>query len=205
MGKENSPATADPEAKLLSFEKTRYDYCTKLFEREVSRKQTLETKAQFYLTFVTAFLTVIFLSLPFLTVLQGFMHNSLIGIGWRDAITLLLIALGIALFFSLLAVLAAMGIQNYKTGYPVPTYSSLFVPNPGNFEEGNEADLLNFTAKNFISALEDNKMNNDRKAKSVEIASYGILAAVVVLAVLVGICVYLQIYVILPTPPVTKP
>ena len=71
MTGENSSPTSDKE---VSFAKTRFDYNTKMFEREVSRKATLETKAQFYLTLYTAFVAAIFFSLPFLTVLQGFMN-----------------------------------------------------------------------------------------------------------------------------------
>jgi uncharacterized membrane protein (DUF485 family) len=198
---ENPSTPSDLEAKRLSFEKTRFDYSTKMFENEATRKQNLETKAQFYLTFVTAFLTAIYLSLTYLTALQGFMNDKMVGQTWKVAITVLLIGLGIALLFSLFAVLFAMKIQNYQSEYPIRPYSSLFVPNPDKFEEDNEASILHYTARVAIEALEKNKDFNDRKAQWVEGASYGILVAVILLALLVGISVYLQVYVVLPTPP----
>src|SRR5260370_11302169 len=201
MNKENPSTLSDREAKQLSFEKTRFDYSIKMFENEGGRKQNLETKAQFYLTFVTIFLTAIYFSLPYLTALQGFMNNKMVSPTWKVAITVLLITLGIALLFSLFAVLFAMKIQNYKSEYPARPYSSLFVPNPDKFEEDSEADLLHYTARIAIEALEKNKEYNDRKAKWVEGASYGILFAVIILALLVGISVYLQVYIVLPTPP----
>lgn len=201
MNTENPGTPSDLEAKQLSFEKTRFDYSTKMFEKEATRKQSLETKAQFYLTFVTAFLTAIYFSITYLTALQGFMNNKLVDPAWKVAITVLLIGLGIALLFSLFAVLFAMKIQNYKSEYPAGSYSSLFVPNPNKFEEDNEAGMLYYTAKVAIEALEKNKDFNDRKAKWVEGASYGILVAVILLALLVGTSVYLQVYVVLPTPP----
>jgi len=201
MNMENPSTPSDLKAKQLSFEKTRFDYSTKMFENEATRKQSLETKAQFYLTFVTAFLTAIYFSLTFLTALQGFMNNKMVGPAWKVAITVLLIGLGIALLFSLFAVLFAMKIQNYNSEYPARPYSSLFVPNPDRFEEDNEAGMLRYIARVAIEALEKNKDFNDRKAKWVEGASYGILVAVILLALLVGISVYLQVYVILPTPP----
>jgi uncharacterized membrane protein (DUF485 family) len=200
MNTENPSTRSDLEAKRQSFEKTRFDYCSKMFENEASRKQNLETKAQFYLTFVTVFLTAIYFSLPYLTALQGIMNSKMVSPTWKGAITILLIGLGIALLFSLIAVLFAMKIQNYKTEYPTRPYSSLFVPNPDNFEEENEADMLHYTARIAIEALEKNKDYNDKKARWVEATSYVILFAVIILALLVGISVYLQVYVLLPTP-----
>jgi hypothetical protein len=197
MSQENS--SLDPEAKQLSFEKTRYDYSIKMFENEASRKKDLETKAQFYLTFVTAFLAAIYLSLPYLTTLQGFMHNNSIDQTWRIAITVLLVGLGVGLLFSLLAVLFAMKIQEYRAEYPLIPYPALF--SPKNYEENNEAELLKYTAQEAIRALQKNKDYNDRKAQYVKGASFGILFAVLMLTLLVGISVYLQVYVVLPTPP----
>lgn len=197
MTGENPSPTSDQE---VSFAKTRFDYSSKMFEREVSRKATLETKAQFYLTLYTAFVTAIFFSLPFLTVLQGFMNNARVGQVGRIIITILLIALGLALVLSLITVLFAMRIRDYTTEYPSEPYSSLFVPNDANFKENNEAEFLTFTAQSMILALEDNKAFNDEKAKWVERASYGVLVSVLLLAILVGISVYLQVYIVLPTP-----
>jgi len=192
-------SSPDPEKKQLSFEKTRYDYSLKMFENEASRKKNLETKAQFYLTFVTAFLAGIYLSLPYLTVLQGFMHNNRVDQTWRVAITMLIIALGVGLLFSLLSVLLAMKIQDYRTEYPKLPYPALFSPK-NEYEENNEAELLKYTAKEAIIALQKNKKYNDRKAQYVKGASFGILFAVLMLTLLVGISVYLQVYVVLPAP-----
>ena len=198
MSQENS--SPDPEKKQLSFEKTRYDYSIKMFENEASRKQNLETKAQFYLTFVTAFLTAIYLSLPYLTVLQGFMHNNRVDQIWKIAITVFILALGGGLLFSLISVLLAMKIQNYRSIYPLLPYQSLFTPTKDKYEENDEAGLLRYTAEEAIIALKQNQEYNDRKAQYVKAASFGILFAVLMLTVLVGISVYLQVYVVLPVP-----
>ena len=40
----------------VAFEKARFEYCAKLYEREVERKETLEKKSQFLLSVVTLFL-----------------------------------------------------------------------------------------------------------------------------------------------------
>ena len=202
MSQENPSTPPDLKKKrLLSFEKTRYDYCVKMFETEVSRKQNLETKAQFYLTFITAFQAAIYLSLPYLTVLQGFMHNIIVPPLMRVAITVLMIALGAGLLFSLVAVLLAMKIQNYVSDYPQPFSTSLFSPNKAPFKAGDEADLLKSIAQTITIALDKNKRYNDMKARYVRAASYGILFAVIMLTLLVGISVYLQVYVVVPALP----
>jgi hypothetical protein len=142
MSQENS--SPDPKTKHLSFEKTRYDYSIKMFENEASRKQNLETKAQFYLTFVTAFLTAIFLSLPYLTILQGFMHNNRVDQNWRVAITAFILALGIGLLFSLISVLFAMKIQDYRAIYPL-------LPKPRHGWFDNNMIILRLVVKGFSS------------------------------------------------------
>ena len=174
---------ADSEANLLSFEKTRFDYIMKMFDKEASRKQNLETRSQFYLTLITAFLTAIYLSLPFLGILQSFMHNAKVDPSWRVAITVLLTALGLALLFSLIAVLLSMRLQYYINEYPNQPFRSLFTPKPEEFERDNEAGLLRFTARVVIEALEKNKILNDKKAKWVKWASYGIIFSVIILVV----------------------
>ena len=193
MNQESS--SPDSEKNQLAFEKTRYDYSIKMFENEASRKQSLETKAQFYLTFVTAFLTAIYLSLPYLTVLQGLMHSNGIHQAWKIAITVFICALGVSLLFSLISVLRAMKIQNYRAVYPLLPYQSLFTPTKDKYEEGDEAGLLRYTAEEAIIALQQNQKYNDKKAQRVNEASFGILFAVLLLTVLVGISVYLQVYV----------
>lgn len=176
MSQENLPKLSDLEAKQLSFEKTRYDYSIKMFEREATRKQNLETKAQLYLTFITAFLTAIYLSLPYLAVFQGFMHNNSVDQFWRIAISVFLISLGSALLFSLIVVLLAMKTQPYKSEYPVPTERILFSPDKGTeYEENNEASLLSFISQIAITAMQENAKYNNRKAQYLEVASFGIL------------------------------
>lgn len=187
---------ADLEAKQSSFEKTRFDYCLMIWDQEAGRKQILETKAQLYLTFVTAFLTVIYFSLPFLGVLQGFMNTDKIDPIWRVTLTVLLIALGLAILFSLVAVMMAMRVQTYRPKYPTRPFQALFTPRSDQFEEESEVGLLHFIARTAIIAVEKNKACNDEKAKWVKGASYGILISVILLALLVGISVYLQVYVV---------
>jgi hypothetical protein len=56
--------TSSPDA--LSFEKARYAYCKELHERERTRKEGLEGKAQTILSLVTLVLGVFFFKLDFL-------------------------------------------------------------------------------------------------------------------------------------------
>lgn len=195
----------NPDMKQLSFEKTRFDYSTKMFDREVSRKQNLEAKAQFYLALVTGFLTVTSFSLPFLTALQGLIHNDKINLLWKLAITLALILLGLALIVTLFSVLMAMKLQAYQSESPVPTFELLFTPQATDYTENNETSLVHFTSRRVLEALDQNRQSNNAKAKWITVASWAIFVAVIMLAILLGLFISLQVYVVPPIPVTVKP
>jgi hypothetical protein len=46
---------------VVAFERARLEYCRRVFEREEERRQELERKSQFYLSFITLVLGAVFL------------------------------------------------------------------------------------------------------------------------------------------------
>jgi hypothetical protein len=183
----------DPTAKHVDFEKMLSTYSSKMLEQEANRKQVLETKAQFYLTLISAFLTAIYFSLPYVNVLQNIVHRNTIPSFWKVTITGLLIAAGIAIFCSLLAILQVMLIQNYRSEYPLPP-SSLLVPGSDTFEADDEASFLHFTTRVALEALEHNRNRNNKKWLWAKRISYCVLCTVILLFCLLGLSIYLQIY-----------
>ena len=67
-----------------AFEKSRLEHCIRLYNQENSRRDGFEKTAQFYLTFVTAFLGALFLKIDFLETLSKLLINkrALAPIAW---------------------------------------------------------------------------------------------------------------------------
>jgi hypothetical protein len=192
----------DDKDRRLSFERARSAHAIKIFEGQIARKEILEKKAEFYLSFVTLFLGAVFLSLDFLNALHSLLFDARVPTYWKVGITLLISTLACALFIALIAVLKCMQVRNYKNEYPDKTITSLFSPSSTYLQPQDESTLLKVTAESYVTALEHNSRENDEKARWVKVASYGVLAAVLLLAALLGVFVYLQLYVYIPPPPI---
>jgi hypothetical protein len=188
----------DPTAKQLSFEKTLSTYSASMFAQEANRKQMLEAKAQFYLTLITALLTAIYFSLPFLGVLQNIMHNSKVIPFWQVAITVLLISLGIAFLLSFISILQVIRIQEYHSGYPAPPGPALLAPGPDTFTVSDEVGLLHFTTRITLEALEQNRIRNNKKFIWAKMTSYCVLCSIIILSLFLSTSIYLQVYIIAP-------
>lgn len=167
-----------------AFEKVRCEYCEKVYEREVARKETLEKKAQFYLSIVTLVLGAIFLKVDFLETLSGSMSRSGVSswVGFLGGG--LAVALAAALAFTLVSVLAAIRLQGYTNEHPANLVSSLFAPDAHFLDEATALGFLRATALSFAMATERNKLVNDRKATWVKRASVGVLFAMLALGAL---------------------
>src|SRR3712207_5573661 len=67
----NGSDKAEPDSeRLVSFERTRFEYCEKVFEREEQRRERLESKAQFYLAFITLFAGSLIFNADLITLIQ---------------------------------------------------------------------------------------------------------------------------------------
>lgn len=176
----------------IAFEKARLDYCVDLFNREEQRKEQLERKSQFYLSFITLFLGAIFLKADSLTLLRELAENEAIAGPLLTILYLSIIALGILILFSVMAILGVTRLWSYKGPYPEDIVDSLFSPGSDFLEENTQAQLNRAIALNFAIALDFNKSINDRKSKWIMVSSYGIFLAVAVFAILLAVIVYIS-------------
>jgi hypothetical protein len=176
-----------------AFEKARLDYCQDVFNREEERREQLEKKAQFYLSFITLILGALFFKAENLTLL-----NVLIGSGGIAAplITLTyatIILLGLSILFSVVAILGVTRLWSYRGPYPEDIVHSLFSPESNFIEEEKQEDFVRATALNFAIALDYNKSINDRKSRLIMVSSYGIFVTVALLAILLTLIVTLSL------------
>jgi hypothetical protein len=184
---------ADPKDKI-AFEKARLDYCMDVYNREEQRKEQLEKKSQFYLSFITLFLGAIFLKTDSLTLLKELTENEAIAPALITILYLSIILLGISILFSVMAILGVTRLWSYKGPYPEDIVFSLFSPESDFIEEDTQAQLIRAIALNFAVALDFNKSINDRKSRWIMVSSYGIFVSVAVFAILLSVIVYLSVY-----------
>jgi hypothetical protein len=202
----DSENQTDPKDQI-AFEKVRLDYCMDLFNREEQRKEQLERKSQFYLSFITLFLGAIFLKADSLLLLSELIDGATIS---PPLITLLhgsIIALGILILFSVMAILGVTRLWSYKGPYPEKVVHSLFSPDSdftkkypqadedNQVEKNTQALWIRAMALNFAVALDFNKRINDRKSRWIMVSSYGIFLAVAAFAILLSVIVYITIYI----------
>jgi hypothetical protein len=179
------------EDKKLAFEKTRYDYCKNLFEKEVSRIDMLEKKAQTYLTLTALFIGAIFLNMKsfseFLSTVQTSSRLS------PKVFYIPLILLCICLLGSLFSVLQSIRIRNWRGGYPVDITSTLFSPNSKYIHGSNEAEFFAMLALEYILAWDYNHNINNSKAKWTQISAHLIIYAALSIFILIGMIIYERI------------
>jgi hypothetical protein len=190
----------------IAIEKVRLDYCMDLFNREEQRKEQLERKSQFYLSFITLFLGAIFLKADSLLLLSELIDGETISAPLMTLLHGSIIALGILILFSVMAILGVTRLWSYKGPYPEEIVHSLFSPDSDfteiytQAEEDNQAEKntqalwIRAIALNFAVALDFNKSINDRKSRWIMISSYGIFLAVAAFAILLSVIVYITMY-----------
>jgi hypothetical protein len=184
------PHVEEPDQ--FKFEKARYEFCLRAYQSEVERKERLERKAQFYMSFVAAFLGALFLKEGQLSVLAKAINGLRLGPGVVAVIYSTVLVLGAGIITALLAVIRAMALQRYKKGYPLMLVSSLFAPYSEYFDAPTEESIYRANALELALATEFNSKSNALKARWIKRASIGVLVSLICLAVNLGIeAVYL--------------
>lgn len=152
----------DLRVERVSFERARLDYCRRVFEREEERREGLERKAQFYLSFLTLVLAAIFIKPDYLTVIR----EAVAG-GPGPAAAGILIAstaaLGLSLLFGVFTIMAAVRVRKYRGEYPGDLTDALFAPDSPLLADKTEAHMICVTGMNYAVAVETNRAVNDRK------------------------------------------
>jgi hypothetical protein len=165
-----------------SFEKARFEYCKEIFEREELRKENLEKKAQFYLSFVTLFLGAVFLKVEYLSDIRDIISQA------SQVTTIILVSLillGLSLLAAIITVLMSVRVRGYQAEYPEDFAEALHSVSKGYIEKMDEATLLNQTALSYAIAVEANRKINGKKAWWVKLSMYCIFVAVISLALLI--------------------
>jgi hypothetical protein len=185
------PPTASKER--VAFEKARLEYCLDLFNREEERREQLEKKAQFYLSFITLILGALFFKAENLTLVSELLRNKNIPSPLITITYITIIILGLSILFSVLAILGVTRLWSNRCPFPEDIVFSLFSPESDFIDEENQENFIRATALNFAIALDFNKSINDRKSRWIMVSSYGIFFTVATLAILLSIIVYLSI------------
>jgi len=177
----------------VAYAKARYQYCQQIFNREEERRETLEKKAQFYLSFVTLFLGAVFFNPEFLEKLARDLADPSISVYARVGLSISLAILGVSLFVALIAILKSMSLQKFKGDFPKNLFDALFNPASTYLDDKSEGGFYLTTAMALAIALENNVVVNDQKSKWVRLASYCIITGVCSLSLLLGIFTCLAI------------
>jgi hypothetical protein len=192
-GNAHSRLDIDPMAaskERVAFESARLEYCQDVFNREEERREQLEKKAQFYLSFITLILGALFFKAENLTLLNKVTQNEAIAPLWTSLIYITIVLLGLSILFSVMAILGVTRLWSYRGPYPEAFVFSLFSPESDFMDDENQESLIRATALNFALALDYNKRINDRKSRWIMISSYSVYLTVAVLAVLLALLVY---------------
>jgi hypothetical protein len=173
--------------------KARFEYCLKLYEREQDRRKTLESKAQFHLTLITAFLGALLLRLDALKELGTILQQNAPP---RLLVAMLFTCAGlfsIALLASLLGVLMTIKAQSYPPEYVSNPDTRLFDPADGYIKPYTETVFFRETAMTYMLATLDDRKVNDTKAGSLLFTSYSLLVTILAFAIMFGIVAYIQL------------
>ena len=178
----------------LAFEKARFDYCAKVYEREKARKETLERKSDFYLSFVTLFMGAVFLKMDSLKTLGEVITQVATSPALRGLLYFSITITAISLLTALVAILESMRLRTFATEYPPAFTDALFAPDSTYLDEQDEPSLLRANAMGYAIALELNTEINQKKANWINVAARGVFAAVISLAALLAVAVYLLVF-----------
>lgn len=177
------------------FEKARYEYCAKIFEKEKNRKEILENKAQFYLSFITifaGFVGAIFLNVDFLNYLENALNHklgSIIVLGMFVSSTTMVISILTSFF----AIIKTVSLQKYKNEHPNNVVYALFSPETIYLESMDEASIFRAAALGYVIALTHNMKINDKKTKWIKVSSFAVFATCVSLFLFIALVLYITL------------
>ena len=172
--------------RAAAFERARLDYCRSVFEREENRREGLERKAQFYLSFVTLVLAAVFLKPDYLDLIGDTIAGRPLPAPAAVILIVSMAVLGLSLVLTTITILAAVQVHKYRGEYPADLTDALFMPDSGYLAEESEAHMICVAAMNYAVAVEANRALNDRKAARLRLAAAGALLTVLALATLLA-------------------
>lgn len=175
----------------VAFEKARYEYCFKLYEKEVERSEALEKRAQFYFSFITLILGAIFLNIEFFEKVKAIAAQSKVPMLATYVFYISTIVLGLSLIASLMSLLEFIRLRAYVPKYPENFVSSLFAPDSKYLPDKTEKGLLRETALSCALALEFNIRITNKRTKWIQVSFTCIVFAVLSLFIILATVAYL--------------
>lgn len=182
----------------LAFAKARYMYAVKIYEQEIKRRDSIDTKAQFHLSFLTLFLGAIFLQFGFLDTLSQILKQPSTPVISIGIVRALIPIIGIVLTVSLFAILRVFAARKYLQPVYKNTALSLYGESPPEENEiyfDDEVSFIEETGILYSIAFDENFSRNELKARWLAVASFSTTLAVLLFAVLLAVIVYLLLYV----------
>jgi hypothetical protein len=174
----------------LDFEKARFNYFKYLFEKEQSRKDSLDKKAQFFLSFISLFVGAIFLKTDFLKYLNLILKSQNNSYYFSCLLTVSLIGLGLSILVSLLSILRAVSLR--KSKFPVPKREIWFDEKRG-FRD--EEKVLKQASLSYLLMIENDYKNNQDKVKWINCCTYSIMGIAICSILIISIVTYFSLYV----------
>ncbi len=163
------------EDSILDFEKSRFEYCSQLFDKEEKTKESIERKCQFYLSFATIFLGTIFLKLDYLKSVKEIYGKAKPPTPVSFLVYTIVSVLLISVIIALTSVLKSMGIRNYAGGFHRELDKFLFESDE---RPETSSELHIICARFYAQAVDKNRKLNAGKAKWLVLCSYSLLIAV---------------------------
>jgi uncharacterized membrane protein len=156
-------------------EAERLAYVVDLYTREFDRRDRLEKKSQFQLSFATLLMGVFALK-PEVLKLIG--ESKALGT-WAGQLMLYssLVGLAAAVLGALLTTLLAVRVQEFRKEYPANAMSKLLDPAKVDWPAGDRASMLRSFTANYLVALESSAEVLRNKAKWVRISWYFVVAS----------------------------
>lgn len=180
--------------KIDTNEKVRFEYCAKLYDREVERKEKLEKKSEFLLSILVLFLGAIFFKLDFFDDLQKLFVQKQVCTGLIWIVVISLVIQSAAMLTGLIAVLNSMKLKLFMDGNPKKVVYSLFDPDSTYLKNSDELIFFRKTAESYAEAVEKNKEINDEKAKSVELAWCSVIVTTISFSFFLSLYAYIAMF-----------
>lgn len=156
----------------VRFRKTQLEYISKLYDREIERQSQLEDKGKWYLTFITTYVTALYLSVTFLGVVNTVIFSPTVEDVWRWLIGISLAALGATTCMALYNLFRIVAIREYASEYTFDAYDTYFVSgSPRHHMYSTETSFLESVLKDYTFALEQRYKLNEEKSRYVREAA----------------------------------
>jgi hypothetical protein len=198
--KQSSPSEDSKQKEQLNsdektvFEKARLEHCIRLFKEENSRREGFEKTAQFYLTFITAFLGALFLKIDALETLSKLLTNKKppVLISW--IVYASIISMLLSLLLALVSILACIRVRRYKREFPANPALRLFSTDSLYTGGEDNKEFIKITAMTYIAAIEANFHITEWKGLWIERASLFVLSSVISLFIFLSSVTYLMLH-----------